>query len=127
MAPQGEIGRGKDAFQATTGRIGRMVVALKDLEIRALKPRDRLYKQADERGLYIEVHPGDSKLWRMKFRFLGRDKRIAFGSYPAVGLAEARRRRDEARQQVRAGIDPTAERRRETHVERRECRLNRRV
>ena len=90
-----------------------MVVALKDLEIRALKPRDRVYKQADERGLYIEVHPGGSKLWRMKFRFLGRDKRIAFGSYPEVGLAEARRRRDEARQQVRDGIDPTAERRRE--------------
>lgn len=113
MAPHGEIGRGKDAFQATTGRIGRMVVALKDLEIRALKPRERVYKQADERGLYIEVHPGGSKLWRMKFRFLGRDKRIAFGSYPEVGLAEARRRRDEARQQVRDGIDPTAERRRE--------------
>jgi integrase len=49
----------------------------------------------------------------MKFRFLGRDKRIAFGSYPEVGLAEARRRRDEARQQVQDGIDPTAERRRE--------------
>ncbi|MEA3014211.1 MAG: hypothetical protein QOD42_2756 [Sphingomonadales bacterium] len=86
-------------------------MALKDLEIRALKPGDRVYKQADERGLYIEVDPGGSKLWRMKFRFLGRDKRIAFGAYPEAGLAEARRRRDGARQQVRDGIDPTAERR----------------
>jgi hypothetical protein len=39
-------------------------MALKDLEIRALQPRDRIYKKADERGLYIEVHPNGSKLWR---------------------------------------------------------------
>jgi hypothetical protein len=73
-------------------------MALKDLEIRALKSRERIYKKADERGLYIEVHPTGSKLWRFKFTFLGKDKRIAFGRYPEVGLAEARKKRDEARQ-----------------------------
>lgn len=88
-------------------------MALKDVEIRALKAADRIYKRTDERGLYIEVHPSGSKLWRLKYRYLGKDKRIAFGAYPEVGLAEARRRRDDARQQLRDGIDPAAERRRE--------------
>jgi len=88
-------------------------MALKDAEVRALKALDRVYKRADERGLYVEVHPSGSKLWRLKYNHLGKDKRIALGRYPEVGLAEARRKRDEARQQVRDGIDPLAERKRE--------------
>lgn len=87
-------------------------MALKDLEIRALQPRDRIYKKADERGLYIEVHPSGSKLWRFKYGYLGKDKRLAFGRYPEVTLAEARQKRDEARQKLRDGIDPLAERKR---------------
>lgn len=93
-------------------------MAMKDLELRRLKPRDRVYKLGDEYGLYIEVHPNGSKLWRLKYRHLGRDKRIAFGCYPEVGLAEARRKRDEARQKLRDGIDPLAERKREKLVAR---------
>jgi integrase len=88
-------------------------MALKDLEVRALKGRERVYKRGDGYGLYIEVHPNGSKLWRLKYSHLGKDKRIAFGRYPEVGLAEARRKRDEARQKVREGIDPAAERKRE--------------
>lgn len=87
-------------------------MALKDLEIRALQPRERIYKKADERGLYIEVHPSGSKLWRFKYGYLGKDKRLAFGRYPEVTLAEARQKRDEARQKLRDGIDPLAERKR---------------
>jgi integrase len=86
---------------------------LKDLEIRALKAQDRVYKRTDERGLYVEVHPSGSKLWRFKYRHLGKDKRLALGRYPEVGLAEARRKRDEARQKLREGLDPLAERKRE--------------
>jgi len=81
-------------------------MALKDLEIRALKARDCVYKRGDGHGLYIEVHPNGSKLWRLKYSHLGKDKRIAFGRYPEVGLAEARRKRDEARQKLRDGVDP---------------------
>lgn len=87
-------------------------MALKDLEIRALQPRDRIYKKADERGLNIEVHPSGSKLWRFKYGYLGKDKRLAFGRYPEVTLAEARQKRDEARQKLRDGVDPLAERKR---------------
>ncbi|MFA6116337.1 MAG: integrase arm-type DNA-binding domain-containing protein [Sphingomonas sp.] len=89
---------------------------LKDLEIRALKAQDRVYKRTDERGLYIEVHPSGSKLWRVKYTHLGKDKRLALGRYPEVGLADARRKRDEARAKLRDGIDPLAERKREKLV-----------
>lgn len=88
-------------------------MALKDLEVRALKGRDRVYKRGDGYGLYIEVHPNGSKLWRLKYSHLGKDKRIAFGRYPEVGLAEARGKRDEARRKLRDGVDPAAERKRE--------------
>lgn len=91
-------------------------MALKDVEIRALKPQDRVYKRTDERGLFIEVHPSGSKLWRFKYTHLGKDKRLALGRYPEVGLAEARRRRDEAKQKLWDGVDPLAERRREKLV-----------
>jgi hypothetical protein len=69
-------------------------MALKDMQVRALKPRARVYKVGDEHGLYIEVHPNGSKPWRLKYPYLGRDKRTAFGRYPEVGLAEARQKRD---------------------------------
>lgn len=87
-------------------------MALKDLEIRALKAKDRIYKKADERGLYIEVHPSGSKLWRMKYTYHGKDKRLALGRYPDVSLADARQKRDAARQKLEDGIDPLAERKR---------------
>jgi len=61
-------------------------MALKDLEVRALKARDRAYKRGDGCGLYIEVHPNGSKLWRLKYSYLGKDKRIAFGRYPVDGM-----------------------------------------
>lgn len=51
---------------------------LKDLEIRALKPQARPYKRTDERGLYLEVRPNGSKLWRFSYSLLGKQKRIAF-------------------------------------------------
>jgi hypothetical protein len=93
-------------------------MALTDVAIRALQPRDRVYKCADARGLYLEVHPSGSKLWRYKYRHLGKDKRIALGRYPDVGLGDARRKCDEARLKVADGIDPGAERRRSKLVAR---------
>jgi len=88
-------------------------MALKDVGIRGLKPRDRIYKCTDSHGLYLEVHPSGSKLWRCKYSHLGKDKRIALGRYPDVGLAEARRRRDDAKRKLYDGVDPLAERKRE--------------
>jgi len=61
----------------------------------------------------LEVHPSGSKLWRYKYRHLGKQKRLALGRYPETGLADARRRRDDARRVIEAGGDPLAERKNE--------------
>jgi integrase len=88
-------------------------MALKDIEIRAIRAIDSPIRKADEKGLYIEAFPSGSKLWRWKYRFAGKEKRLAFGAYPEVSLAEARKRRDNARATLAAGIDPGLERKRE--------------
>lgn len=75
------------------------------------KPKERPYKLADGGGLYLEVMPNGSRYWRMKYRHSGKEKRIAFGVFPEVSLAEARKRREEARLQLREGKDPVEQRR----------------
>ncbi|MBX3635801.1 MAG: tyrosine-type recombinase/integrase [Rubrivivax sp.] len=67
------------------------------------RPRLRL---ADAGGMYLEVLPTGAKLWRWKYRFAGKEKRLALGSYPAVSLKDARAARDAARLTLKAGTDP---------------------
>ena len=88
-------------------------MALSDVRLRALKPRNKAYKVPDADGLYLEVRTSGAKLWRFRFCHLGKESRISLGSYPEIGLASARKKRDEARQQLAEGLDPAAERRRE--------------
>lgn len=76
-------------------------------QVDAAKPREKAYKLADGAGLYIEVVPSGSRYWRMKYRFNGKEKRLAFGVYPAVSLAQARALRDEAKKKLAEGIDPS--------------------
>lgn len=73
---------------------------------RNAKPKEKLYRLFDERGLYLEVLPTGAKYWRMKYRFNGKEKRLALGVFPEVSLAEAREKRDEVRKLVAAGDDP---------------------
>ena len=83
---------------------------LTDIKIKQAKPRDKVYKLADEKGLYLEVAPSGGKWWRLKFRFDGKEKRLSLGVYPEVSLASARERRDEARKLLANGVDPSAHR-----------------
>jgi integrase len=73
------------------------------------KPRPKSYKIFDGGGLYLEIMPNASKLWRLKYRFV-KEKRISFGPYPLVSLAEAREMRDGAKKLLIRGIDPAANR-----------------
>jgi integrase len=86
---------------------------LTDVAIRNAKPRDKPYKVGDTLGLFLLVQPSGGKLWRVKYRIDGKEKKLAIGIYPQVGLAEARRRRDAARELVAAGKDPGREKQRE--------------
>lgn len=77
------------------------------IAVRNAKPKEKLYRLYDERGLYLEVMPNGSKYWRLKYRFNGKEKRLALGVYPEVSLAEARDKRDAARKLVAEGTDPS--------------------
>ena len=63
---------------------------LSDATVRQAKPREKPYRLTDGRGLYFEVAPNGSRYWRMKYRFGGKEKRLALGVYPVVTLARAR-------------------------------------
>lgn len=80
---------------------------LSDSKIRNLKPQERVQKLSDGGGLYLYVPPQGSKLWRMNYRFEGKQKTLSFGPYPAVSLADARAKREEAKAVLRDGSDPS--------------------
>lgn len=88
-------------------------MALSDVAIRNAKPRDKPYKMGDSLGLFLLVQPSGGKLWRQKYRMDGREKKLGIGTYPDVSLSEARRRRDEAREMIAAGKDPSREKQRD--------------
>lgn len=85
-------------------------MALTDTALRSSKPRETLYKLSDGRGLQCHVTTQGSKLWRWAYRFDGKQKIMALGSYPDVSLAQARDRSDQARKLLATGIDPMAQR-----------------
>jgi integrase len=84
-------------------------MALTEVTIRNAKPRDRDYKLSDSGGLYLLVTPPGGKLWRIKFRVNGKEKKLALGGWPAVSLAAARKARDSAKETLAAGADPSRE------------------
>ncbi|GAM04969.1 MULTISPECIES: tyrosine-type recombinase/integrase [Novosphingobium] len=84
-------------------------MSLTDFTIKNAKPQAKTYKLGDGAGLYLQVNPSGSKLWRMKYRWEKREKKLAIGPYPLISLAEARARRDQARLQLLEGIDPSRE------------------
>ena len=86
---------------------------LTDPKIRNAKPKEKPYRLTDGKGLYIEVAPSGSRLWRLKYRMGGKEKRLALGRYPEVTLKKARQLRDEARELIAEGTDPSAHRKRE--------------
>jgi len=82
-------------------------MALTNTACKNAQPREKPYKLGDSAGMYLEVTPHGSKLWRLKYRFAGREKRLALGIYPEVSLAEAREKRETARKLLKSGIDPS--------------------
>ncbi|AFL74307.1 tyrosine-type recombinase/integrase [Thiocystis violascens] len=83
---------------------------LTDVKIRNAKPTEKPFRLFDGQGLYLEVAPTGGKLWRFKYRFDGKEKRLGLGRYPATGLREARQGRDDLRALLQQGIDPGARR-----------------
>ncbi|MFT4078717.1 tyrosine-type recombinase/integrase [Rhodomicrobium sp.] len=82
-------------------------MALSDFKIRTTKPTERDFKLSDSDGLYLLVRPNGSKLWRMNYRHLGKNKTLAIGKYPDIALSAARDKRAEARRLLAEGVDPS--------------------
>jgi integrase len=79
---------------------------LSDAKIRNAKPKSKPYKLTDGEGMFVLVHPNGSKYWRLKYRFAGRERILALGVYPDVGISDARERRAQARKALATGNDP---------------------
>jgi len=85
---------------------------LTDIAIRNAKPRAKPYKLGDALGLFLLVQPTGGKFWRVKYRVDGKEKKLGIGTYPEVSLGEARKRRDDAREMMAGGKDPSREKQR---------------
>ena len=81
---------------------------LTDLAVRKAKPSSKPKKLSDGGGLFLLLHPSGSKYWRMKYRFMGKEKLLAIGVWPEVSLIEAREKRNEAKQLLKSVKDPSA-------------------
>jgi integrase len=81
-------------------------MALTDTALKALKPKDKPYTVADERGLYVEVLPTGSVIWRFRYPLAGRREKLTLGKYPALTLKNARKKRDEAAEAAAMGTSP---------------------
>lgn len=79
---------------------------LTDTAIKNAKPKDKGWKLNDGNGLYLWITPDGSKLWRMDYAINHKRNTLSFGRYPEVSLREARSKQDEAKTQIKAGIDP---------------------
>jgi len=81
---------------------------LTEMKIKKVKPQSKQVTLFDGNGLFLLITPAGGKLWRFKYRFDGKEKLLALGTYPEISLLDARKRRDEARSQIAHGIDPGA-------------------
>ena len=82
---------------------------LTELAIKHLKPKAKLYRIADGNGLCLEISPSGGKLWRWRYYYQGKAQMLALGKYPSLSLAEARKKRDDARDLLDTGKHPTRE------------------
>ncbi len=91
-------------------KMPRVVLPLSDSRIRKLKAKEKDYKVADGRGLFMMVKKSGSKMWRFRYMFEGMEKLISLGLYPEISLKVARQRREKYRSDVAMGLDPSRER-----------------
>src|SRR5258707_15539651 len=81
---------------------------LKDITVRNVRPAAKPQKLSDGGGLHLLVQPNGGKLWRLAYRFEGKQRTLALGIYPSVSLADARTGRDDAKKLLARSIDPSA-------------------
>lgn len=91
------------------------ILPLTDLKVQKAKAKDKEYKLSDGGGLYLLVTPTGGKLWRLDYRFNDKRKTISFKTYPEISLSQARHSREEARQLIANGVDPSEFKKEQAH------------
>jgi len=91
------------------------ILPLTDLQVQKAKPKENEYKLSDGGGLYLLITPTGGKLWRLKYRFGGKEKLLSFKSYPEISLSQARQSREQARQLIANGVDPSEFKKNQAH------------
>lgn len=82
------------------------ITPLSEVKVRNAKPQANEYKLFDGGGLFLLITPSGGKLWRFRYLFDKKEKKLSLGVYPEISLLDARKQRDEARSQLAHGIDP---------------------
>lgn len=83
------------------------IVPLSETQINKAKPQSKDFKLFDGGGLYLLITPAGGKLWNLKYRYFGKEKKLSLGAYPALSLADARQRRNESKKLLANGVDPS--------------------
>lgn len=91
----------------------RLIKPMSEDTVRNAIPKDKQFALFDGGGLFLLVRPSGGKLWRLKYRFEGKDQNLALGAYPAITLEEARIKRDAAKELLLQGFDPAEVRKQE--------------
>jgi len=89
---------------------------LNDIICKSAKSKDKDYKLSDGAGMYLLVKTSGTRCWRLKYRIGGKERHLAIGVYPDIGLSEARKKRDAARELVAKGIDPSQAKKQEKRM-----------
>jgi integrase len=88
------------------GTMPRMIARLPETTIRNAKPKAKNYKLVDEGGLRVLVRTSGTKIWQYHYQFMGKWKTLTLGQYPLLGMADARKARDQAKTLLQDGMDP---------------------
>jgi integrase len=91
-------------------------VALTAIKIKSAKAKNKKYKLSDGGGLFLQINSNGSKLWRLKYRFNGKEKEYAIGKYPDISLARAREHREQLRTLIADNIDPNAKKKEQKEI-----------
>jgi len=91
--------------------MAKIIVPLTEMRVRNAKPQPKAYRLFDGGGLYLEVAPSGSRIWRFRFRQMnGKENTLTYGPYPEISLREAREKRLETRRLMLQGVDPAMHR-----------------